>query len=59
MRALLLYPQFPSSFWSFEETVQLIGRKAMLPPLGLITVAALLPSDWEFKLADHNVREIS
>jgi radical SAM superfamily enzyme YgiQ (UPF0313 family) len=59
MRALLLYPLFPSSFWSFEETVHLIGRKAMLPPLGLITVAALLPSDWEFKLADHNIRKVS
>jgi radical SAM superfamily enzyme YgiQ (UPF0313 family) len=59
MRALLLYPLFPPSFWSFEETVQLIGRKAMLPPLGLVTVAAILPKDWEFKLVDHNVREVT
>jgi radical SAM superfamily enzyme YgiQ (UPF0313 family) len=56
MRILLLYPAFPSSFWSFEKTIELIGRKAMLPPLGLITVAALCPPDWEFRLVDCNVR---
>jgi radical SAM superfamily enzyme YgiQ (UPF0313 family) len=59
MRALLLYPIFPPSFWSFEETVQLLGRKAMLPPLGLVTVAALLPPDWEFKLVDRNIRDVT
>src|SRR3954471_7003579 len=59
MRALLIYPIFPPSFWSFDETVRLIGRKAMLPPLGLVTVAALLPSDWEFKLVDRNVRDVT
>jgi radical SAM superfamily enzyme YgiQ (UPF0313 family) len=56
MRILLLYPAFPPSFWSFDKTIALIGRKAMLPPLGLITVAALCPSDWEFRLVDCNVR---
>src|SRR5689334_21419337 len=56
MRVLLLYPAFPPSFWSFEKTIQLIGRKAMLPPLGLITVAALCPPEWEFRLVDCNVR---
>src|SRR4051812_35989380 len=59
MRVLLLYPKFPASFWSFDKTIELIGRKAMLPPLGLVTVAALLPQDWEFKLVDRNVREIT
>jgi radical SAM superfamily enzyme YgiQ (UPF0313 family) len=59
MRALLIYPVFPKSFWSFEKTVELAGRKAMLPPLGLITVAALLPQTWEFKLVDRNVRDIT
>jgi radical SAM superfamily enzyme YgiQ (UPF0313 family) len=43
MKALLLYPVFPKSFWSFEKAIELIGRKALLPPLGLITVAAILP----------------
>ncbi len=57
MRVLLLYPVFPQSFWSFEKALQLVGRKAMLPPLGLITVAAILPQDWEFKLVDRNLRD--
>ena len=55
MNALLLYPLFPKSFWSFEKTLELVGRKAMLPPLGLITVAAILPQEWDFKLVDRNV----
>ena len=59
MRVLLIYPVFPPSFWSFEKTIELVGRKAMLPPLGLITVAALLPQDWEFKLVDRNIREVT
>ena len=59
MRTLLLYPQFPKSFWSFEKTLALIGRKAMLPPLGLITVAALLPQDWEFRVVDRNVTSLT
>jgi radical SAM superfamily enzyme YgiQ (UPF0313 family) len=59
MRVLLLYPVFPPSFWSFEEAIQLAGRKAMLPPLGLITVAALLPPEWEFKLVDRNIRNVT
>jgi radical SAM superfamily enzyme YgiQ (UPF0313 family) len=59
MRVLLLYPLFPKSFWSFESTIELLGCKAMLPPLGLITVAAMLPKDWEFKLVDRNVRDVT
>lgn len=59
MRVLLLYPVFPQSFWSFEKALQLVGRKAMLPPLGLITVAAILPQEWEFKLVDRNVRPVT
>jgi len=56
MRVLLLYPQFPKSFWSFDKTIELIGRKVSLPPLGMITVAAILPQDWEFRLIDRNIR---
>jgi radical SAM superfamily enzyme YgiQ (UPF0313 family) len=59
MRVLLLYPQFPKTFWSFEKILELVDRKVLLPPLGLITVAAILPQEWEFKLVDHNVREIT
>ncbi len=59
MRVLFIYPKFPQSFWSFEKALELVGRKAMLPPLGLITVAAILPQEWEFKLVDRNVREVT
>jgi len=59
MRALLIYPRFPKSFWSFEKVLEMIGRKAMLPPLGLITVAAILPQDWEFRLVDRNIAEVT
>ncbi|NJK99965.1 MAG: B12-binding domain-containing radical SAM protein [Spirulinaceae cyanobacterium SM2_1_0] len=59
MNVLLIYPLFPKSFWSFEKTLELIGRKAMLPPLGLITVAAILPQTWDFRLRDRNVEAIS
>jgi len=56
MHVLLLYPLFPQSFWSFNKALELIGRKASLPPLGMITVAAILPQEWEFRLVDRNVR---
>ncbi len=59
MRVLLIYPLFPKSFWSFEKTLELVDRKALLPPLGLVTVAAILPQTWEFKLVDRNVRAVS
>ena len=56
MRALLIYPLFPPTFWSFEKILELVERKVLLPPLGLITVAAILPQDWQFKLVDCNIR---
>jgi radical SAM superfamily enzyme YgiQ (UPF0313 family) len=59
MNVLLLYPLFPKSFWSFEKTLELVGRKAMLPPLGLITVGGILPPHWELRLVDRNVEEIT
>ena len=59
MKVLLLYPIFPKSFWSFEKAISLIGRKAFLPPLSLITVAAILPQEWEFNLVDRNIRDLT
>jgi radical SAM superfamily enzyme YgiQ (UPF0313 family) len=59
MNVLLIYPLFPKSFWSFEKTLELVGRKAMLPPLGLATVAAILPQEWNFKLCDRNVSTLT
>ncbi|MCL6435613.1 MAG: DUF4070 domain-containing protein [Leptolyngbyaceae cyanobacterium HOT.MB2.61] len=55
MKALLLYPQFPQSFWSYNRFVEIVGLKAVIPPLGIITVAALLPEDWEIRFRDRNV----
>lgn len=55
MNVLLFSPQFPKTFWSFERVLQLIDRRALLPPLGLITVAAILPQEWTFRLVDRNV----
>jgi len=59
MRALLVCPEFPLSFWSFHKSCQLQGNKTVDPPLGLITVAALLPSEWELRLADLNTRSLT
>jgi len=56
MRVLLIYPVFPPTFWSYEKILELVNRKVLLPPLGLITVAAILPQEWEFKLVDRNIR---
>ncbi len=55
MKALLLWPILPNSFWSYQETLDLAGLKSTNPPLGLITIAAMLPADWEIRLCDRNV----
>jgi len=59
MRILLIYPQFPKSFWSFEKVLELVNRQVLLPPLGLVTVAGILPQEWEFKLVDRNIRAVT
>ena len=59
MRALLICPEFPLSFWSFQKSCQLRGNKTVNSPLGLITVAALLPAEWELRLVDLNVRRLT
>ena len=56
MKALLLWPVMPNSFWSYQGTLDIAGLRSTNPPLGLITVAAMLPSDWELRFADRNVR---
>lgn len=55
MKALLLWPILPNSFWSYQETLDLAHLRSTNPPLGLITVAAMLPSDWKIRFADRNV----
>ncbi|BAU41892.1 B12-binding domain-containing radical SAM protein [Leptolyngbya sp. O-77] len=56
MNVLLLWPVMPNSFWSYQETLNLAGLRSTNPPLGLITVAAMLPEDWNLRFADRNVR---
>ena len=58
MRVLLVYPSFPDTFWSFHYALKFIGRKSSFPPLGLLTVAAMLPEAWEKRLVDLNVRPL-
>ena len=55
MNVLLVYPETPCTFWSFKEALKFISKKSSEPPLGLLTVAAMLPEDWEKKLIDMNV----
>jgi len=58
MNALLLYPRFPDTFWSFKHALRFIRKRAALPPLGLLTVAAMLPQAWIKRLVDTNVAEL-
>lgn len=58
MRVLLLYPRFPDTFWSLRHALKFVRKESALPPLGLLTVAAMLPSDWELRLVDLNVRRL-
>ena len=59
MKILLIYPRYPVTFWSFDHVLKIIGKKAAFPPLGLLTVASLLPKKWEKKLVDMNIDELS
>lgn len=57
---LLVYPKFTSgSFWNYGATCELVGAKYPAPPLGLITVAAMLPADWSVRLIDRNTEELT
>jgi len=58
MNILLLYPEFPDTFWSFKHALAFVGKKASLPPLGLITIASMLPATWSKRLVDANVRKL-
>ncbi|HEY5998046.1 MAG TPA: B12-binding domain-containing radical SAM protein [bacterium] len=58
MKALLVYPEFPDTFWSFSYALAFIHRKASSPPLGLLTMASLLPEAWEKRLVDMNVERL-
>ncbi len=58
MKILLVYPDYPETFWSFKYALKFVFKKASNPPLGLLTIASLLPRDWEVKLIDMNVEKL-
>lgn len=58
MNALLVYPRFPDTYWSFRYALSFQGKRAAQPPLGLMTVAALLPASWNKRLIDTNVERL-
>jgi radical SAM superfamily enzyme YgiQ (UPF0313 family) len=59
LKILLVYPQYPDTFWSFRHALKFVSKKANFPPLGLLTIAAMLPAEWEKRLVDVNVSTLS
>lgn len=59
MNVLLIYPEFPDTFWGFKHALKFIRKKAALPPLGLLTLAAMLPEEWSKRLVDINVTRLT
>jgi len=59
MNVLFIYPKFPDTFWSFKYALKFVHRKAANPPLGLLTVAAMLPNEFEMRLVDVNVDDLT
>jgi radical SAM superfamily enzyme YgiQ (UPF0313 family) len=58
MKVLLVYPEFPETYWSFRHALKFEGKSSPFPPLGLLTVSAMLPDAWERRLVDMNVRKL-
>ena len=59
MKILLVYPQYPDTFWSFRHALKIVSKRAAFPPLGLLTVAAMLPQEWDKKLIDMNAATLT
>jgi len=59
IKVLMVWPAFPPSFWSFAGMMQMLDEKVVMPPLGLITVAALCPKEWTIRLIDQQVESVS
>ncbi len=59
MKVLLVYPEFPDTYWSFSHALKLGNRRSAFPPLGLLTVAAMLPKSWERRLVDLSVERLT
>ena len=58
MKILLISPQTPDTFWSFKHVLRFVSKRASFPPLGLLTVAAMLPPEWDLRLVDLNVKRL-
>jgi len=58
LKILLVNPEVPNTFWSLKSALKFISKKALLPPLGLLTVAAMLPESFEKKLIDTNAAKL-
>jgi radical SAM superfamily enzyme YgiQ (UPF0313 family) len=59
LKILLVYPRYPDTFWSLKHALKFISKKAAFPPLGLLTVGAMLPEEWEKKLVDLNTTALT
>ncbi|RJQ58903.1 MAG: DUF4070 domain-containing protein [Stygiobacter sp.] len=58
MNILMVYPMYPDTFWSFKHALKFVSKKASFPPLGLLTVASMLPEEWNKKLIDMNASQL-
>jgi radical SAM superfamily enzyme YgiQ (UPF0313 family) len=58
-KILLVYPEIPATYWSLKYALPFAGFKTLMPPLGLITVAAMLPEDYDLRLIDMNYQELT
>ncbi|MGH9402926.1 MAG: B12-binding domain-containing radical SAM protein [Terriglobia bacterium] len=58
MNVLMIYPEFPDTYWSFKYALPIEGKKSAYPPLGLLTVSAMLPAHWNKRLVDTNIRRL-
>ena len=58
-QVLLVYPEFPPSYWGFQYALELVGKRASMPPLGLLTVAAMIPDRYRLRLIDMNVTPLT
>jgi len=59
VNVLLIYPEFPDTFWSFKHALKFVRKRSAFPPLGLLTVAAMLPSNWNARLVDLNIAALT
>jgi radical SAM superfamily enzyme YgiQ (UPF0313 family) len=59
LKILLVYPRYPDTFWSFRHALRIVAKKATFPPLGLLTIASMLPEEWDKKLVDMNAATLS